>query len=130
MLNYNYQTRYSFLILSLLYPNRDWKDTVFHEDHIFPKSSFHLRKLKNRGYSDDKIEFYLKNFNTILNLQLLTDSENLEKNSTPFDDWIKTRDKNFKTRHSIPEMESYNLDYFQDFIGQRKKKLTKVFEKI
>lgn len=130
MLNYNYQTRYSFLILSLLYPNRDWKDTIFHEDHIFPKSSFHLRNLKKRGYSDEKIDYYLRHYNTILNLQLLTDSENLEKNSTPFDEWIKTRDENIKSRHMIPEMESYDLDYFQGFIEQRKTKLIEVFQNI
>lgn len=130
MLNYKYQTRYSFLILSLLYPNRDWKDTIFHEDHIFPKSSFHLRILKKRGYSEEKIEYYLKHYNTILNLQLLTDSENLGKNATPFDEWIKTRDEGFKSRHLIPEMEDYDLDYFQDFIEQRKTKLTEVFQRI
>ncbi len=130
MLNYNYQTRYSFLILSLLYPNRDWKDTIFHEDHIFPKSSFHLSILKKRGYSKEKIEYYLKHYNTILNLQLLADSENLGKNATPFDEWIKTRDEGFKSRHLIPEMEDYDLDYFQDFIEQRKTKLTEVFQRI
>jgi len=130
MLNYNYQTRYSFPILSLLYPNRDWKDTKFHEDHIFPKSSFQLRNLKKKGYSEEKIEFYLKHYNSILNLQLLTDDENLKKNATAFDDWIKTRDDHFKTRHSIPEMGNYDLDYFQDFIEKRKVLLTEVLQKI
>lgn len=43
-LNTNYSTRYSFLILSLLYPNRVWKDTRFNEDHIYPKTEFE-RKL-------------------------------------------------------------------------------------
>ncbi len=79
LLHTNYKTRYSFLILSLLYPNRDWKDSVYHEDHIFPKSEFTAAKLRTRGYDDKRVEEYRKYYNTILNLQLLTDSENLEK---------------------------------------------------
>ena len=39
ILEYGYQGRCTDLVLSLLYPDRDWKDAVFHEDHIFPKSS-------------------------------------------------------------------------------------------
>jgi len=46
ILEYGYQGRYTNLVLSLLYPDRDWKDAVFHEDHIFPKSEFQLRALK------------------------------------------------------------------------------------
>jgi hypothetical protein len=42
ILGYGYQGRYTNLVLSLLYPDRDWKDAVFHEDHIFPN-----RLLKN-----------------------------------------------------------------------------------
>ena len=55
-LNTNYSTRYSFLILSLLYPNRVWKDTRFNEDHIYPKTEFERKKLLARGYSEDKIK--------------------------------------------------------------------------
>ena len=36
ILEYQYRGRYTNLALSLLYPNRDWKGSVFHEDHIFP----------------------------------------------------------------------------------------------
>ena len=32
LLQYNYGTRYSYLILSLLYPGRDWKDKKYNED--------------------------------------------------------------------------------------------------
>jgi len=72
------------LILSLLYPDRDWKDTAFHQDHVFPTSEFSVRGLRKRGYDDEKIEQYQSVFNTVLNLELLTDTENLSKNSTPF----------------------------------------------
>jgi uncharacterized protein with ParB-like and HNH nuclease domain len=115
----NYGTKYSYLILSLLYPDRDWKDNYYHEDHIFPKSEFTRSKLHQRGYKEEKIERYLKYFNTISNLQLLTESENLSKNAKPFDEWICTRDDNFKSRHLIPIMSSYNIDNFLDFIEAR-----------
>lgn len=124
-LSLEYKSKYSFLILSLLYPDRDWKDKTFHEDHIFPKSEFKKNKLENRGYSEDKIDFYLKNYNIIPNLQLLTDSENLEKNKQDFGIWLKERDSNFKNRHTIPIIDDYCFDNFETFIKQRKEMISK-----
>jgi len=119
----NYSTKYSYLILSLLYPDRDWKGKKFHEDHIFPKSEFTTAKLKMRGYDTDTIIEYQKHFNTISNLQLLTDSENLEKNSEDFDTWFASRDSHFKDRHTIPSISTYNFDNFLEFILEREKLL-------
>lgn len=130
LLSTAYGSKYSYLILSLLYPDRDWKDSVYHEDHIFPKSSFTARSLSARNYSDEQIEKYQKHFNTILNLQLLTDSENLEKNATPFDDWFRTRDDNFRTRHTIPMMTSYDFDHFIEFIESRRSDITTKLRKV
>jgi uncharacterized protein with ParB-like and HNH nuclease domain len=121
LLSMNYKTKYSFLILSLLYPDRDWKDSNYHEDHIYPKSLFSAAKLKAREFDEATVNEYQKYYNTILNLQLLTDSENIEKNATDFDSWISTRDNNFKIRHSIPDIDSYKFEEFVDFINERKK---------
>jgi uncharacterized protein with ParB-like and HNH nuclease domain len=123
LLNTNYATRYSFLILSLLYPDRDWKDTRYNEDHIFPKTEFERKKLIARGYDDDTIAKYQAVYNSILNLELLNESENKSKNASPFDKWIVARDTNFKNRHHIPEMEDYSFDNFLVFIEKRKKLL-------
>jgi hypothetical protein len=46
---------------------------------------------------------------------LLTDSENLSKNATPFGAWIQTRDPAFRKRHLIPDATSYGLDSFEEF---------------
>lgn len=116
----NYGTRYSYLILSLLYPGRDWKDKIFHEDHIFPQTEFQRKKLKARGYDDEKIEKYLACYNSIANLELLDESENKIKNAKPFEEWLSDRDDNFRTRHNIPLMENYDFDHFLDFIDKRK----------
>ncbi len=119
ILGYGYQGRYTNLVLSLLYPDRDWKDAVFHEDHIFPQSEFQVRALKKRRYDEGKIDAYLSRYNTICNLQLLTDSENLSKNATPFDDWLRTRDAAFRKRHLIPDLPDYGFDHFKEFADAR-----------
>ncbi|MCQ2573880.1 MAG: DUF262 domain-containing protein [Treponema sp.] len=119
----NYGTKYSYLLLSLLYPNRDWLDKKYAEDHIFPKTEFTRPKLIKRGYSEEKIQKYLEYYNTILNLELLEETENKAKNAISFDEWISSRDENFKKRHSIPEISDYSFDNFLEFIEERKKML-------
>lgn len=119
ILGYGYQGRYTNLVLSLLYPDRDWKDAIFHEDHIFPKSEFQVRALKQRGYSDERIQTYISTYNTLVNLQLLTDSENLSKNATPFDEWLSTRDAAFRKRHLIPGIANLGFDCFDEFAKAR-----------
>jgi hypothetical protein len=106
-------------VLSLLYPDRDWKDAVFHEDHIFPQSEFQVRVLKKRGYDEAKVESYIARYNVLPNLQLLTESENLSKNATPFERWIQTRDAAFQKRHLIPNLPTYSFDSFEEFSKQR-----------
>lgn len=125
MLNYKYATRYSFLILSLLYPGRDWKDKRFNEDHIYPQVEFHTKNLRARGYDDTTIAAYQNVYNSIVNLELLDDSENKSKNASPFDQWIQSRDDNFKNRHHIPQLCDYGFDNFLKFIEARKKLLIK-----
>ena len=119
MLEYQYQGRYTNLILSLLYPDRDWKNAVFHEDHIFPQSEFKATLLRRRGYNDTKIYLYMSRFNKLPNLQLLTDSENMSKNATPFDEWLKTRDETYRSRHLIPDLTNYSFDNFEEFFKAR-----------
>ena len=125
LLTRKYRGKYTYLILSLLYQDREWKDTLFHEDHVFPISGFSVRALRKRGYSDERIQRYIDAANTVLNLELLTDTENLSKNATPFDTWITTRDAGFKKRHLIPELKSYDLDAFEGFIEARREILVK-----
>ncbi|MBV9959901.1 MAG: DUF262 domain-containing protein [Acidobacteria bacterium] len=120
LLTTNYSTKYSYLILSLLYPDRDWVDNTYHEDHIFPKSEFTLRNLTKRGYDSGKAGEYMKHYNTTANLQLLTENENLEKKAIPFDEWLPTRDSNFISRHSIPSIGDYEFDNFIEFIEKRR----------
>jgi len=130
ILGYSYQGRYTNLMLSLLYPDRDWKNAVFHEDHIFPQSEFQLRTLKKRGYDNTKIQVYLSKYNILTNLQLLTDTENLSKNATPFDDWIQTRDVDFRKRHLIPDLTNYGFDFFEEFSIARAALIVKTLKEL
>lgn len=120
VLAYQYQGKYTNLVLSLLYPDRDWKGAVFHEDHIFPQSEFRQGSLKQRGYDAARIDAYLSRYNTICNLQLLTDNENITKNATPFDAWLKARDPTFRSRHWIPDLTNYDFDNFVAFADARR----------
>jgi hypothetical protein len=120
ILSFQYQGRYTNLVLSLLYPGNDWKAASFHEDHIFPQSDFLVRQLRQRGYNDERINRYQSLFNLLPNLELLTDAENLSKNATPFDVWLKSRDASFKSRHLVPDAESYGFDSFIDFWTKRR----------
>ena len=125
-----YQGKYTYLVLSLLYPDRRWKDDVFHEDHIFPRSEFQVRKLRKRGYDDEKIERYTSLCDTVVNLELLTDSENLSKNGMPFGDWLATRDDGFRKRHHIPKLENYDMDSFEQFVEDREAWLVRELKKL
>jgi hypothetical protein len=130
ILQYGYQGRYTNLVLSLLYPDRDWKDAVFHEDHIFPQSEFQVRSLRKRGYDDTKIQSYQSKYNVLANLQLLTDSENLSKNATPFERWIQTRDPDFRKRHLIPSLPAYDFDAFEEFWKERAAQIVTMLKQI
>lgn len=126
LLNYSYATRYSYLVLSLLYPYRDWKDNSYNEDHIYPKSSFSEKRLRQIGLTEEHILFALNNFNTICNLELLTETENKQKYASPFETWVQTRDDNFKQRHYIPYPMEYTYSNFEIFILRRRDKLKTV----
>ncbi len=119
ILGYGYQGRYTNLILSLLYPDRDWKDAVFHEDHIFPQSEFQVGSLKKRGYDEARVQYYMSKYNILANLELLTHSENVSKNATPFGQWIQTRDPAFRKKHLIPDLGDYSMDSFEEFLKAR-----------
>ena len=71
ILGYKYGNALTYSILALLYPSLDFKNK-FHQDHIHPKSKINSKKkLEKLGLPNDDIEFYLNNYDTISNLQLL-----------------------------------------------------------
>ncbi|WQT61797.1 DUF262 domain-containing protein [Helicobacter pylori] len=71
-----------FPILQILYPNLNYKTTIFHIDHIYPKSKFNEENKKL-----DK-DFY-KCGNYLFNLQLLEGQENIAKKDKDPESWLK-----------------------------------------
>ena len=133
LLELQYGTGNTFLVLSLLYPWIDFKNK-FHIDHIFPKSLFTVKKLQKRNYDEDTIDFYLEKVNNIANLQILDETFNKEKSDTEFDKWIKhvysatIKRKNYKEKHYIPDVD-LSFDNFEEFIEERKNLLFEVLKK-
>lgn len=69
--------RYAFSILSILYPNLDYKNNNFHKDHLFAEA------LYNTLSDEIKSKISFKDYNSIINLQMLDSNENESKGSTP-----------------------------------------------
>lgn len=132
LLYYQYAQAYTYSILAFIYPSLDFRNK-FHQDHIFPKKLFTHKRLKMRNIDEDKIEFYLNNYNYIANIQLLEGIPNQEKSGKDFDKWIKeqypdTKDrKAYMNKHYIPDID-LSLDNFQEFIKEREKLIVAAFK--
>lgn len=117
---------YTFSTLALLYPNLDFRNE-FHVDHIHPRSHFTKAQLTRRGIADpEQVIEYQDRFDLIANLQLLGGTENLEKSSKPFADWIKEAypeeivRRDYCRRHYIPEHQDASFANFLDFYEERR----------
>jgi uncharacterized protein with ParB-like and HNH nuclease domain len=125
-----------FSILAILYPHLDYQNGDFHKDHIFAESFFTKKQLRIHGIKDDQFDFYLnpKNYNSVLNLQLLDSNENKSKKDTGLDKWVKKESKNnnltqneFCKRHLFPEI--FEISKFDTFITTRRASLKNILKK-
>jgi len=134
LLHYKYNQAFTFSVLSLLYPNLDFRN-IFHIDHIFPKSQFTKPKLKGRGIPTEDIEEYQSKYNYLGNLQLLESTPNLEKLNKDFNIWLNETypnlegQKAYKERHLIPDV-SLAFDNFREFFQKREKLILKKLKSI
>jgi len=112
-------SQYSFPILALLYPDMDYKNNNFHQDHLHPASTYD-------NITDKEKETYgWKVYNSILNLQLLDANENMSKNAMSLKGWVEQETKNadlkrFMESHIIPRNLSLELSNFTQYITDRK----------
>lgn len=126
--------RRAFLILSLLYPTLDYRNK-FHQDHIFPRSSFtSSNKLTRLGVPRDEQSFFLEKYNYLPNLQLLEGPVNQEKRDQDFKEWLSRiyRDKplrqDFIDKHYIPD-EDLSFVNFKKVFESRREKLREALTK-
>ncbi len=108
--------RYAFSILSLLYPQLNYNNGEFHKDHLHPTAKY----TENLDWSI---------YNSILNLQLIDDSDNTSKQDKDLEDWVEHRRAEFRytreeflTKQLIPNVD-LGLNNFDDFIEARKRML-------
>lgn len=121
-------SRYSFPILAMLYPNLDYRNNNFHQDHLHPASAYNDLEEK------DKEKYGWQVYNSILNLQMLDANENESKNAKPLDKWVSEQTQNkdmqkFMEDHLIPDTD-LSLSNFSDFVEKRKTILVQRIKKM
>ena len=130
-----YGQGHTYSILALLYPTLDFRNR-FHQDHISPRSFFKKSKLREKGISEEKQEFYLENYDYIGNLQLLEGLPNEEKSSKDFKEWLEKtypneeERKEYMKKHFIPQNISLNFDNFKEFFNERNKLIIQKLKEI
>lgn len=107
---------YTYMVLTLLYPELKYETVKFHQDHIHPYTGFDYNKIKKLGISRDTIALWQKMRNRLPNLQFLPGNENESKNKTPLSEWLA---KGNCAPKFLPEEISYNLINFADFYEKR-----------
>ena len=121
---------YTFMVLSLLYPNLRFGQVKFHQDHIHPASSFTDAKLKGFGIPEDRWKKLQQMKDQLPNLQLMEGLENESKNKTPFKDWLYGKDdkgnpnvsdrEKFLNDNYIGTTISLEFNDFETFFNKRK----------
>ena len=102
----------------------------YHVDHIWPVAKMKsIATIKSTGptLSVEEREFFKKNFNNIANLQLLSESENKQKQDKLFDKWLNALEKDrgengvmlYKQNQLIPEVD-FTYANFMEFYKQRR----------
>jgi len=123
LLSVKYEDAQAFSILALLYPNLDYKNNSFHKDHLYPKKKWkELRNYYGDKYSD-------KEYNSIINLQMLDANENMSKQDIGLNEWIQKESINkdiqtFLSNHLLPNNIIFNIENFDVFYTKRKELLT------
>jgi hypothetical protein len=126
LLETRYTQRTCFLALSVLYDEHNWGSSLYHIDHIIPRSLCSRKSLQGRGLSEAKIEEIAECVDRLGNLQLLPGRENSEKSNLGFGDWIRTRDGGFLERHLVPaEPHLWRPEALPEFIEVREQLIRK-----
>lgn len=124
MLSYEKGTAYSFMVLSLLYPEIKLNKNDWHQDHMHPYSKFSNKNLNRLGLSAEKILDWKNKANRLPNLQLLEGRENESKNDMDLKIWLKNNPAKY-----LPKT-SYELENFENFYSKRKSYMKKALKSI
>ncbi len=137
MLELEYGNPQTFLVLSILYPNLDYRNR-FHVDHIFPQKFFKRRELSKSSIPKEYWQEFDIDQDRIGNLQLLEGNLNEEKSAQDFDKWViqnypsvESRNE-YKSKNYIPLDSDLKFENFPEFFHKRegliKLKLMEILE--
>lgn len=130
LLDLQYGQPKTYCALTILYSSLNY-NFKYHQDHIHPQSFFNKKTLKKLGVSEDQVDVFIDQFNSLPNLQLLQASQNIEKKDKQFADWLKqtftgqSERESFLMQNHIKPDESLVFDDFLTFMANRRKTLKK-----
>lgn len=121
------------LTLMLLYPDIVLQyGKAIAEDHLHPKTVFETsEKIQALGLTVKQEEFFTdkKNYNSVLNLQLLEESKNKSKSDSPLSVWAANNGIKHKDLF-LEDNTSLDILDFEKFIECRKAKLSEKLKEI
>ena len=126
MLELEYGNPQTFLVLSILYPNLDYRNR-FHVDHIFPQKFFKRRELSKSSIPKEYWQEFDIDQDRIGNLQLLEGNLNEEKSAQDLDKWVIQNypsvdsRKEYKSKNYIPSDSDLKFENFPEFFHKREK---------
>lgn len=129
------RSQYTFMILSLLYPNLNYGEIEFHQDHMHPHTSFEEDNIKNLILPDGQVidedmkEDWRRRRNTLANLQILEGRKNESKNAMSLADWLK-KPENKENAKYVPKGISYELSNFEEFMEKRQELMSNALKEI
>lgn len=89
LLEVKYGGQRTFPVLAMLYPGLDLSK-AFHEDHVFPRSRFTPKRLRDAKVPEAMIEPFRDAVDRLPNLQLLAGLANIEKQAMLPHGWLPT----------------------------------------
>ncbi|MHB8127663.1 MAG: DUF262 domain-containing protein [Mobilitalea sp.] len=123
---------YTFMVLSLLYPDLKYNQVKFHQDHIHPYALFCKKEFNRLKLSDEDRNAWIEMRDKLANLQMLEGKENVSKQATQFTVWLnKQRNKkDYIANNYIDSSVDYTFDNFKEFYEKRKKLMEKKIMRI
>ena len=116
---------YTFMVLSVLYPDLKYGTNKFHQDHIHPYSIFTKKIFNGMGLEDEKQSEWINMRDKIPNLQLLEGKQNESKSNMPFKQWLdREKNKNdYKKTNYIDLEVGTEFKDFEEFYNKRRENL-------
>lgn len=132
LLNSQYGKNETFYILALLTPNTSFVNQSYHVDHMHPQAFFENKKEVKKVFSEpEDFNFAInqENWNSLPNLQLLTQDENCTKQDISLEKWVKDNKISKKSLFVDADID-LSIDKFKEFVENRKKNLHKKIRQI